>query len=79
MTIDELKKVQGEIQEKIAEKTKLEGRREQLLTNLKKDFGCSSVESAKVKLSELIEQSEILEGSIAKQITEIESTYELSE
>ena len=78
MTIDEVKNLQGEIQEKVAEKTRLEGRREQLMTSLKDDFGCSSLESAKAKLSELNEQSEILEGTIADQIKAIEDTYELS-
>lgn len=53
MTTQELERLEQQIKDAEAEKSRAEGAKEQLEVRLREEFGCDSVAEAKAKLEEL--------------------------
>ena len=66
--LQSLKKRQSQAQD---QKARLEGRRDQLLQQLEKDYGCSSVDEAKERLSRMQADIARREERLQKTITSI--------
>ena len=74
--VDRLLALKKKIKEKQDEKSRLQGRLDQLMSQLKEEFGCSSVEEGKKKLEELEGAVKHLERQVAESTAEIEKKYE---
>jgi chromosome segregation ATPase len=73
---EKLLKMKKKIEELKAEKSRLEGKKEQLENQLKTQFKCESIEEAKKYLSVLEDELEELQKLILGKETEIEKKYE---
>ena len=72
----ELGRLKTGIDEAKGNVSKLEGREEELLKQLKTEFGLASVEAAEKEMVTLKKQSETKEIEIQKQFAELKETYE---
>jgi len=72
----ELKDKVGEAKTTVSELT---GQQTAILKQLKDDYGCETVEEAKVKLKEMSKNIDTLDRKIAKGVEELEEKYEIDE
>ncbi len=75
MTEKELFSLQEEITEASNELAKLEGSKQTLLNQLKKDFNCDSLEKAKKKLNKYQKDLQKLKNNIDEGLIELEEKY----
>lgn len=75
MTEKELLELKEDIDSAKNEISKLEGRKQTLLEQLKKEWGCSTVKSAKLMLDKKKNKLEALETKITEMTTELENKY----
>lgn len=78
LTEKDLLRIKREIDEMKQTLSKLEGKREQLLQQLLSEWGCSSVEEAEAKLTELETKSESIEKRITKALADLNEHYEFA-
>lgn len=76
MTEERLLKMKSTIEEKRQERGKLEGRKQQLVDQLKADFEVSSVEEAKALIDRLEEEIGEADRRLKQLVSEIEGRYE---
>ena len=74
--IDELKKLKEEIESAKAERSKAEGRVEQLFNTLKKEYGLKSLEEAAKHLRKLKSEIEGLQKKFDSKFTKLRKDYE---
>lgn len=74
--VDRLLTLKKKIKDKQDEKSRLQGRLDQLMSQLKEEFGCSSVEEGKAKLGELEAEVKNLQSQVTASTAEIERKYE---
>ena len=75
MTEQELVKMKEKIELEKQERSRLEGKRDSLLERLKTEFGCDSIEEAKLKLGDLETRQSELDEQIVAKTDEIEKRY----
>ena len=68
-------KLKAAVDEKQSEADKAAGAFEQALLQLKKEFGCSTVEEAKIKLAELEEKEKVTAKAYEKCLAEFIEKY----
>lgn len=73
--IREFQEINKNLEDKIKNKERLEGKKEQLLSNLK-EFGCFSIKKAKNKLEEIKKENERLEKEFNQMVTEFKKEYQ---
>ena len=71
----DLLKLRRRLEEKKDEVRSLEGRRDQLLDQLKEEHGCSSVEEAESRLTELENEHESLVSKLEDRIQSFRKKY----
>lgn len=76
MESEKLLRMKKKIEDSKAEKSRLEGKKEQLENQLKTQFECETVDEAKKYLSVLEDQLEELQEQISGKEKEIEKKYE---
>lgn len=77
MTEKELLDLKEEIEEAKSKVSELKGQKKGLMNQLKKDYGCSSLKDAKVKLKGLSNELIIIESTIQEKVEELENKYDL--
>jgi len=75
MTEKQLLALKEEIEEAKSEVSKLEGRREQMMDTLKKDWDCETLEEAETKLEKMRKDFETLEEQIQEGLEELDEKY----
>lgn len=73
MNVDEVKIIQDKIEVKKAELIKAEGRKEQLMSQLKDEFGCNTIAEAEAKQAELLTQISTKESELQTAGQEIDN------
>ncbi len=58
MTVENVKIIQNKIETKKAELTRAEGRKEQLMTQLKDEFSCSTLDDAQILQEKFLKEIE---------------------
>lgn len=75
-TVDQLIEMKKKIKEAEDERNRLIGRKEQLLSQLKEEFDCASVDEAKEKLSQMEKTADKLDKEIEILVQTIGEKYE---
>jgi hypothetical protein len=76
MNSEKLMDMKERIEKKKSEKSRLEGKKEQLESQLKREFECDSVEDAKLLIDKMDADIEELDEKIQSKEKEIERKYE---
>ena len=76
MTEADLYKLKEEIEKAKTAIANYEGRKQALLNQLKNDFGCTDIETARLKLKDMNEEFNKISNDIASNIIEIEKKYD---
>lgn len=76
MEEERLLQLKEELEELKSEVSRLEGKQQTILENLKEQFGCSSIADAEKLLSTMDEEIQQLQEKIDKQLEKIEEKYE---
>jgi hypothetical protein len=76
MNSEKLMDMKDRIEKKKSEKSRLEGKKEQLESQLKREFECDSVEDAKLLIDKMDADIEELDEKIQSKEKEIERKYE---
>lgn len=77
MTEKQLIDLKKKVEEAKTKSTELTGQKNALMKQLKKDWGCDTIEQAETKLKKLEKQIESIDEQIESGIEEIENKYEL--
>ena len=77
--MDRITSLQEKIDNGEKEKSRLEGRREQLMTQLKNDHGCSSIKSAEAEVEKCRKSIKQDEAILERGIKEVEDGLEITQ
>lgn len=77
LTEKQLLELKKKVDEAKTKSTELTGQKNALIKQLKKDWGCDSIEEAEKKMKKFEKQIESIDEQIEKGIEEIEEKYEL--
>jgi chromosome segregation ATPase len=75
MKPDELLDLKDEIEKAKQDLSEFKGQQKALMTQLKSEWGCISIEQAEKKLSDMDDELALLDSQIEKGIKEIEEKY----
>lgn len=76
---EKLLDLKSEIDEAKSNVARLEGQKTALMSQLKTEWGVSSIKEARTKLAELQKKCDVLEKKIKEGLQELEETYPMEE